>query len=126
MNWPKLVHSVRSAAVFFVLAISLPAQKLSFLHSVDASSSATPGIAADSTGVYLVNLSGRHFVLHKFDPGGKELWTSESGEAHWITAMIAVTGGGIQPAKSRTTIQLYPRRTRRDLALSLEVCRSTN
>lgn len=60
MNWPKLVRSVRSAAVFFVLAMSLPAQKLSFLHSVDASSPATPGIAADSTGVYMVDLSGRH------------------------------------------------------------------
>jgi len=95
VNWPKLVHSVRSAAVFFVLAISLPAQKLSFLRSVDAGSSTTPGIATDRTGVYMVSLSGKRFVLRKFDPGGNELWTSESGEAQWITAMIAVAEDGI-------------------------------
>jgi hypothetical protein len=43
----------------------------------------------------MVSLSGRRFVLHKFDPGDNELWTSESGEAHWVTAMIAVAEGGI-------------------------------
>ena len=88
-------RSVRCAAVVFVLATSLEAQKVSFLQSIDARRSTTPSVAANDTGVYMARLTNNRFVLHKFDRDGKELWTSESREASWITAMIAVDEGAV-------------------------------
>src|SRR6266404_5647056 len=98
--WVRKLRAEFVAAMFLVLAVPLPAQKLSFLHPLDAGSPSlgTLGIATDSSGIYMVNLSGSRFVLHKLDAGGRELWKSESDEAHWLTATVTVAGGGIYVA----------------------------
>ncbi len=95
-----MMKTMRAVVACSFLTLSLPAQKLSHLQSLDSSSRpvGTQGVAIDSSGVYIVHLSSGSFLLQKLDRAGNELWTTRSGDASWVTASVTAAGGAVYVA----------------------------